>query len=90
VSPGRLPERDRIVSDLGLCLKQWILDGREGQLASPELDPRDADVAAAGVAVDRRLAVLELDPRTQLVRLSECIGLLERLQVVELSGGGAS
>jgi hypothetical protein len=41
-------------------------------------------VAAAGVAVERRLAVVELDPRPQFVRLAEGVRLTKRLEVLEL------
>src|SRR5439155_15480087 len=84
VAARRLPELDPAVADLGLGLEQRILHGRKRQLASPELDPGDADVAAARVAVERRLAVLELDPGSQLVRLTEGVRLAKRLEVVEL------
>src|SRR5438477_4348523 len=84
MAAGGLPELDPAVADLGLRLEQRILHGRKRQLAPPELDPGDADMAAAGVAVERRLAVVELDPCTQLVRLAEGVRLAKSLEVFEL------
>src|SRR4029079_16085740 len=83
VAAGRLLELDPAVADLGLRLEQRVLDRCKRELALPELAPGDADVAAAGIAVERRLAVLELDPRAQFVRLAEGIRLAKRLEVLQ-------
>jgi hypothetical protein len=86
VAAGRLLELDPAVADLGLRLKQRVLDGCKSELALPELDPGNPDVAAAGIAVERRLAVLELDPRAQFVRLAEGVRLAKRLEILQLVG----
>src|SRR6478672_8585237 len=83
VASGRLPELDPAVPDLGVGLEQRVLDGRKGQLATAQLDPGDADVAAARVPVAGWLAVVvELGPGTQHVRLAEGVRLPQRVEVL--------
>src|SRR2546421_2742705 len=83
VTSGRLRELDPAVADLWVSLQKRVLDGRKHQLAPAELDPGDADVAAARIAVAGWPAVVvELGPRAQLICLSEGVRLSQRVEVL--------
>src|SRR6266566_321572 len=67
VTSGRLRELDPAVADLWVGLQQRVLDGRKRHFTPAELDPGDADVAAARIAVPYWPAgVVELGPGAQL------------------------
>jgi hypothetical protein len=86
MAAGRLDELDPAVADLRLGLQQRVLHRGEGDLARAELDAGDADAALAGVALVDDLAVIDLDPGLELVRLAEEIVLVQRLEVVDPVG----
>jgi hypothetical protein len=66
--------------------EERVLHCGEGDLARAELDPGDADAALAGVALVDDLAVLDLDPGLELVRLAEHVVLVEGLEIVDAIG----
>ena len=84
---GRLGEAHRSVADLWLGLESRHGDRRDADLARAELHLRDAEVTTPEMAVVHDLAVLHLDESTELVRLTERVGLGHRLQVRMTSGG---
>jgi hypothetical protein len=83
VAAGRLHEAHRAAGDLGLGLDERVLHGREGDLAAAQLQPCDADAAAARVAVAGDLVAVDLDPGLQLVRLAEEVVLVQHVEVDE-------
>src|SRR4026207_1839529 len=86
LAAGGLAEPDPAVADFRLGLQERILHGGEGDLAPSELDPGDADPALPELAVVDDLAVVDLDPGLELVRLAEHVVLLQRLKVVDAVG----
>src|SRR5439155_17287428 len=70
------------VRHLGV-LKRRHGNGRDGHLLRSELEPGQSDAPATRVPVVDDLAVLDLDPALQLVRLAEEIGPVHRVDVVD-------
>ena len=81
-----------VTKNLGLRLQSLEGNSLENEVLGPETEGRRADEPAAFVAVTDDLAVLDLDPGLEVIRLPKAIGLAQPLEVSLLSrsGGGSS
>ena len=79
---GGLREAHPVGPDLAV-LERRHGDSRNGDFLRTQLQPRQSDPPAAGLPVVHDLAVLDLDPRLQLIRLAEEIGPVHQFQVVD-------
>jgi hypothetical protein len=80
-----LREAHPTVPDLGV-LQSRHRDGGDRDLLRAEIQPGQADPSAARVSEVDDLAVFDLEPGLQLVRFSEEIGAVHRLDVVDAIG----
>ena len=69
------------VTNLGLWLQGLEGNSLENKVLGPETEGRRADEPAAFMAVTDDLAVLDLDPGLELIRLSKAIGVAQPLEV---------
>src|SRR6478672_4471269 len=79
---GRLRKAHPAVPHFGV-LQCWHRDCRNRDLLRSELEPGQPDAATSRMTVIDDLGAFDLDPRSQLVRLTEEIASVHRLDLVD-------
>ncbi len=88
-SADGLLEPHEAVTDLWLRPEDRKLDRRERDLVVGPVDPRAGDERAAAAAVLDDPALVDPDPRPELVRLAKGVGVTQLVDVAERFGEAA-